>query len=183
MGQIKFSQAIEGYLFYAEARGLSPNTIRDYTHTFKKFRHFIASDLAIAEITHHHIEAFLFDNTHLAKKTRLNYHIALSALWAWLLKENIVTENILRKVARPKPAKRTIDPFTEQDIKLLLVACKRSNNYTRSGQIEPSNHTLPNPERNEAIILTLLDTGMRSSELCNIHRTYAGDIVMEGLRN
>ncbi len=168
MRQITFSQAIEGYYFFAEARGLSPNTIRDYANTYNKFRRFLQDDLPVAEITHHHIEAFLFDNTHLSKKTRLNYHISLSALWTWLVKENIVETNILRKVAKPKPERRAIDPFTEQDIKLLLVSCKRSSSYQRPGQIEPGNHALPNPERNEAIILTLLDTGMRSSELCSI---------------
>ena len=39
--------------------------------------------------------------------------------------------------------------------------------YWRSGQTGKCNHSLPNPERNKAILLTLLDTGLRASELCN----------------
>jgi integrase/recombinase XerD len=44
----------------------------------------------------------------------------------------------------------------------------RSKPYTRHFQREPSTHRTPNALRNRAIIYTLLDTGLRASELCNL---------------
>ena len=42
--QITFSQALEGYLLYADASRLSPHTIADYTNTFRKFQAFLDYD-------------------------------------------------------------------------------------------------------------------------------------------
>jgi len=41
---ITFSQALEGYLLYADACRLSPHTIADYTNTFRKFQIFLNDD-------------------------------------------------------------------------------------------------------------------------------------------
>lgn len=49
--QITFSQALEGYLLYADASRLSPCTIADYTNIFRKFQAFLGDDPPIAEIT------------------------------------------------------------------------------------------------------------------------------------
>ncbi len=49
----------------------------------------------------------------------------------------------------------------------MLAACRWSRRYWRSGQLDKCNHSLPNWDRNKAILLTLLDTGLRASELCN----------------
>jgi hypothetical protein len=75
--------------------------------------------------------------------------------------------HIVREVEPPDPEMKDIIPFTEQEVKLMLVACHRSQLYWRPGQIGKCNHSLSNRERNKAIILTLLDTGLRASELCN----------------
>jgi integrase len=72
------------------------------------------------------------------------------------------------KVRRSDPEKPVIIPFTEQDIKLMLKACERSRPYVRRHQRVKSSHALPSARRNKAIILTLLDTGLRASELCSI---------------
>jgi site-specific recombinase XerD len=82
--QITFSQALEGYLLYADARRLSPHTIADYTNTFRKFQAFLGDDPPIASITADHVRAFFVCLDHLSKKTTLNYHTGLSALWPGL---------------------------------------------------------------------------------------------------
>ncbi len=161
------SHALEGYKLHAEARRLSMNTISDYFVTFTKFQDFLGDDLPLIQITTHQVEQFLaLAGKKVSKKTTLNYHIALSALWTWALAEGLVSEHIIRRVKPPKPEKIVIIPFTKQDVELMLVACEKSRPYRRVGQ-RRCNHELPNRERNKAIILTLLDTGLRASELCN----------------
>jgi integrase/recombinase XerD len=164
--QVTFSQAVEGYLLAAHARHLSQNTLQEYTNTYRKFLAYSDSDPPIKKITTHQVESFLA-NQPVSKKTILNYHTGLSALWTWAVNEDLVDRNILHKIRRPKPEKRSIVPYTQADIKMMLGALSQSRIYTRPGRKE-SSHAILHPERNRAIILLLLDTGIRASELCNL---------------
>ena len=164
--QVTFSQAVEGYLLAANARHLSQNTLLEYTSTFRKFLKYTGSDPPIGDITIHQMEKFLA-NQPVSKKTILNYHTGLSALWTWAVDESLVNEHIMHKIKRPKPEKRSIVPYSESDIKMMLGAISHSKFYTRPGKNE-SRHSVLHQERNRAIILILLDTGIRASELCNL---------------
>lgn len=97
MNSISISQAIEGYLLNANARHLSERTIADYTNTFNKLLLYLAEDKAIVEITQKDIEGFLSSQKLVSKKTVLNYHIGLSALWTWACKEKLVLVHIMHK--------------------------------------------------------------------------------------
>jgi site-specific recombinase XerD len=164
---LTLSQALEGYRLHAQARQLSEHTLADYFTTFTRFQLFLGEDLPLAEITDEDIEEFMASLKGISEKTALNYHTGLSALWTWAVEKGFVETHIVREVEPPDPATKDIIPFTEQEVKLMLVACHRSRMYWRAGQIGKCNHSLPNRERNKAIILTLLDTGLRASELCN----------------
>jgi integrase/recombinase XerD len=164
--QILFSKAVAGYMLAAEARHLSKNTLIDYSRTFRKFQDFLGEDPPIAKITRQQIEGFLRSQT-VSNKTLLNYHIGLSALWTWAIGEELVEIHIIHRVERAKPEKRAVEPFTEDDIRKLLSVITTSRAYTRPGKRE-SAHSIPNAERNRAIILLLLDTGIRSSEMCGL---------------
>lgn len=166
--KIYFSQSLQAYLSYAKLRRLSPNTLRDYNHTFKLFQSFLQKDMPIANITKHQIQEFLAGYDYLSEKTVLNYHTALSALWTWAVNEELINRNIVRQVNPPRPIKQTINPFTVNDIKLLLDATQYSRPYQRKGEQSTTRHSLPNVKRNLAIIFTLLDTGLRASEFCAI---------------
>ena len=91
------TQAIEGFLLEAHARRLSPGTISDYSNAFKKLLRFLDADPPMAEIDAHQVRAFMADLATprapagqatreprpLSKKTALNIHTGLSALWTW----------------------------------------------------------------------------------------------------
>lgn len=162
--QITLSQAISGYLLAAEARRLSPNTLADYRNTFRKFVAFLGIDPPISHVNQVAVESFLAAQD-VSKKTVLNYHTGLSALWTWALAEHLVADHLLHQVQPPEQEARVIVPFSEADIQALLGALGASRPYTRPGK-RKSAHSLANTERNRAIILLLLDTGMRASELC-----------------
>lgn len=165
MNNIRFSKVLEGYDLAFSARHLSQSTRSDYWNTFRLFSEFLDSDPFIEEITPEMVQRFLGSRT-TSNKTILNYHTGLSALWQWAKTDHLVQENILRGITRPKPKKPDIIPFTEQEIRLLLSTISQSKSYTVKGT--PASHTIPNAERNRAIILTLLDTGVRASELCHL---------------
>jgi integrase/recombinase XerD len=164
--QITFSQAIEGYLLHANARHLSTHTIADYTNTFRKFQAFLGEDAPIAEVTTDQVRAFLA-SLQVSNKTALNYHTGLSALWTWAEGEGLVEHHILHRVDRPRSEKPAIKPFTKADIEAMLKACDHSRPYARPGKRECV-HSRPTALRDRAIILLLVDTGVRASELCTL---------------
>jgi len=166
MNKITFSQAIDGYLLFANARRLSHHTIRDYVTTFRKFQDFLDEDPPIEEITSKQVESFLAAQT-VSKKTLLNYHTGLSALWTWCVNDKITTEHIVRKVKRAKPEKRDIKPYSQVEVKAMLSALNHSKPYKRPGKRECT-HKLSQVERTKAILYLLLDTGIRASELSNL---------------
>jgi site-specific recombinase XerD len=162
-----FSKVIDGYMLSLGARNLSQHTLDDYTRTLNKFATFLKEDLNIHEITHRDVEAFLASLAQLSNKSRLNHYIGLSALWTWLVNEEIVPENIVRKIKPPKPEKKEVIPFTEVEIKAIMSSLNRSKVYVRQGA--NVDHSLGSHERNRAIILLMLDTGVRASELCDLN--------------
>jgi len=167
MDKITLSQAVQGYLIAAQARRLSPHTIADYTNSFGKLQRHFPDDPLIASITDDQVCAFLNAQTGISKKTLLNIHVGLSALWTWCVKEDIVPHNLIRDIDAPDPEIRAIVPFTETDVRALLNALAKSRPYSRPGKRECT-HGLCSALRNRAVILTLLDTGIRATELCEL---------------
>ena len=167
MKQLTLSQAIEGFLLEKQAQHLSPHTVADYTNAFRKLQAHLG-DVPFAGITADQIRGFLGDLSTprapagvakrpakgLSNKTILNIHTALSALWTWAVAEGIVGQHLLRQIPRPKPEKRAITPFSEEDIKTLLANGERSRAYTRPGK-RACDHAVATALRNRTIILLL----------------------------
>jgi integrase/recombinase XerD len=164
---ITFSQALEGYLLYADASRLSPHTIADYTNTFRKFQDFLSDDPPINEITVDQVRQFMAAQDHISKKTLLNYHTGLSALWTWATEEELVEHHIIKRVPRPDPEKPAIKPYTRDDVEAMLAACKSTRRYVLPSK-NVCHRSRPTAHRDKAIILVLVDTGIRASELCKI---------------
>ena len=164
--QLTLSQVLEGFELACQARHLSPHTLADYFNTFRKFCAYLVADPPFSAINLEQLRSFLGCQT-VSNKTVLNYHTGLSALWTWAVAEGLAPANLLHQVERPRPEQPALTIFSLADIKALLSALAQSRPYTRRGKAE-SDHALPNPERNTAIILLMLDTGLRVSELCDL---------------
>ena len=163
---IKLSQAIAGYTMHLDAKHLSQNTINDYTRTLIKFQKNFSGDVSVQEITAEDVEDFFSFQT-VSNKTLKNYHSTLSTLWTWLQKQKIVSENVMKIVDCPKPERRVIDPISVEDIKALMKAAKHSDDYIIDGR-KTFRVKLDTDLRSTAIILFLLDNGIRATELCNL---------------
>ena len=123
--RVTLSQAIDGYFVAAQARRLSPHTLADYDHTYRRFEAFLAGDPPISAITPDDVRQFLNSLDGLSAKTVRNYHIGLSALWTWALKEGLANRHVVRDVQAPKPEQRQIVPYTQRDIEAMLRAWSR----------------------------------------------------------
>jgi site-specific recombinase XerD len=147
---ITLANAVDGFFLACQARKLSPHTISDYQNTLRRFLAHVG-DVPLRNITTGTVSAFLA-TLNLGEKTTLNYHVGLAALWTWAIREEHVYKHIPRLVIPPKPKKIVIQPFTEDEIRAMLTALQ--------GGLKPA--------RDRAIILLLIDTGMRASEICGI---------------
>jgi integrase/recombinase XerD len=164
---LTLSQAVTGYEIAATARRLSPNTLAEYNNTYRKFAAYLKDDLIFDQITRQHLTGFLASCQTVTQKTLLNYHVGLASLYTWAVKEGIVQTNLLHLIDRPKPEKRIIKPLTETEIRALILALTYSATYARPGK-RPTRHRLPEADRNLAMLLVLLDTGIRASEICHL---------------
>ena len=98
--------------------------------------------------------------------------ISLSAFYRWSSGE-FEFPNPMLQVAKPKYVVKLVEPFTREDVAALLKAC------TVSREVQPTDRRafVMRPyeaDRNQTIILTLLDTGLRAGELCALN---IGDYV------
>lgn len=156
---VMLSVAIDDFFAAKKAEHLSQNTIRDYTVTLRRLYAFVG-DIPIADITVSQVRNFL-GGLEVSKKTVLNAYTALSSLWTWAVRDGLVMNHIIRKVTPPKPEKREIRPLARNEIAELMK------------------HLGEPALRNRVMILFLLDTGVRASELGSLK---IGDIQGEYVR-
>lgn len=165
---ITLSQAIEGAVIAANARRLSENTIREYTHYYRKLQKFYAPiDPVFSSIDRLQLQQFINSLDTLSSKSCSNVRISLLSLYRWAVSFGLTDVNAARQIDPIKSEIRAIHPFTKTDLQAMLHAVEKSKPYTRPGKGTCS-HTPSQALRNKAIIYLLLDTGLRSSELCDL---------------
>ncbi len=75
------------------------------------------------------------------------------AFFHWCYQEELVESNIVARLKMPKPEKRVIVAFTTEHIERMLASCDTSTDLGF---------------RDYVIVMLLLDTGMRLSEICGL---------------
>jgi len=162
-------QLISGYKICAKTEGKSPGTLTTYVTAFKRFVHFLKANKCchdVTEISTKVIRDYILylqqsktflqhpftgpQNKTLEGHSINCYLRALGAFWSWLVREEIVQSNPFSKIVIPKPPKKIIPAFSDTQIQTLLRGI--STNYKIGF-------------RDYTIVLILLDTGIRASEL------------------
>jgi integrase/recombinase XerD len=88
---------------------------------------------------------------HLSPNTIKNHWAALSAFFSWATREGVVEDNIMRSVPRPKTPNLLQVGFTVDEVKRLIKATESK------GAVREA--------RDKALLLFMLDTGCRISEV------------------
>lgn len=173
---LKLSKAIPGFLQYKAAEALSPRTLESYQAHLEQWLEY-AGDVEVGQVTSQDLRAYLAwlrteykprrltgGDQPLAPKTIRNIWISLSAFFTWASKE-FELANPMKAVPAPHFEEAPVEPFPKEAVEALLKACE----YCQEAQTENRRrftmrrHTA---NRDRAIILVLLDTGLRASELC-----------------
>jgi site-specific recombinase XerD len=93
------------------------------------------------------------DNQHLSSRTIQGHIRTLKAFSTWLFEEGYTSENVLKDLKLPKAVATIIEPLSNEEITRIFASIDKK---TYVGV------------RDYVILATLLDTGLRVSELANI---------------
>jgi len=174
MTDTTLTQAWALFLLERQASGYSRHTLRNYRNTLAKVRLYFPHDPPLSSLTRADWIAFLAwlqdehistpagiaprGDIHLSQKSICNIHTDLSAFYTWATQNGYAEEHLLRSIPRPRYEKPVIEAFTREEVRKLLAACK--------GEGEDATRARATTLRDSAVILTLLSTGARVSEIC-----------------
>jgi site-specific recombinase XerD len=78
-----------------------------------------------------------------------SYHSSLRTFFNWLVAEGELDTSPMERIPVPVDRADQVQPFTDEQVKALIAAARRTKN----------------PLRDEALLLLMLDTGLRASEV------------------
>jgi len=162
--------ALVAYKTYANAEGQSPNTVSWVVSSVRYFVDFLGPEKhEINLITGDDLRRFIimlrdkpkFANHPYNKQQKValspqsieTYYRGIRAFFGFLNREEFTTNNVMAKVKAPKVPDIVIPTFSEKEIVKLLA---QPNKGTNQGF------------RDYCMLLTLIDTGIRLSELANL---------------
>lgn len=155
----------EDYILTLESQGASPSTVRSYAGSLRLFaawcetegRHDLR-DLDSRLLRNYtralRLGEHLPDARPLAPASVRLYLTAIKSWANWLVGEEILTQTPFERVKAPKQDKTQPTPLSLEEVQAMIEACKRDRTWRGA--------------RDAAIILVLLDTGLRASELTSL---------------
>lgn len=158
MADLDLTKLVSHFAQSNKAEGKSPKTVSWYTEMLFDFVKFLRSsgrEVILAELHSLSVREFI---VHEQARAVSPYTVqgkvrALKAFSSWLMAEGYTSENVLSNIKLPKVPLKIVEPLTPAEIDLLISV---QNPLTALGC------------RNIAILITLLDTGIRLSELSGL---------------
>jgi len=167
---LTLSDALAAYRFCAKAEGKSPKTLSWVTDAVHYFADFLGQDSTdLSSVNAWRLRQFIValqakrafsqhrftkpQDRGLSPETICSYTRAIKSFFSFLNREELIPNNPMAKVKLPKVPIKVIATFTERQLERLL---SQPNKKTAIGY------------RDYTIMLTLLDTAARLSELLNI---------------
>ncbi len=147
---------IDVYLLRCEVEGKSPNTVKAYGETLRRFARVAQEDGSpsdVSRITPAHLYSYLGRFTDYSLETRHRYFREVRCFFNWLVAAGYLKETPFRSLRNVRLPQRIVQPFNGEDIARLLACC------------DPET---PAGARDRAIVLTFLDTGVRVGELVRL---------------
>ncbi len=145
----------------------SRHTARVYKQVASRFLQYLESQgiETLDAVQPHHVRAYLLQRKQagVSPYTLAKDYRHLHAFWNWCLREELTTNNPFAKVEKPKPPAKVKPALTPEEVEAILRACE-GKHWLRL--------------RDKALILLLLDTGLRIHEA---HRLTVADTSQETL--
>jgi len=152
-----FDNAIKAFLSYSESKNLNSKTLSYYYYSLLPFTRFLEGHypgITPEEITPAIIREAITWQKEKSSPLTANHCLALvKRLYNFLCDEGYIRENPTEKIDKLRTARKVIQTFSEEHIEKVLNTCGGKDFVDI---------------RDRAIFLTLLDTGLRASELCGI---------------
>jgi len=158
MAEVGLDKLILHYAQSNKAEGKSPRTVAWYSEMLNDFIKFLKSKGCTGVLSGFDIEMVRDFVVHEQERGLSPYTVqgkvrALKAFCSWLFREAYVTDNLLANFKLPRVPQNLIEPLTSAEIDQ-LVKCQ--NPLTAFGC------------RDIAILIVMLDTGVRLGELCGL---------------
>lgn len=157
---ISLADAYEVFQLDNQARRLAESTIEFYADNLPRFIEWCKShDVTdVQQLTPSHIRTYLSEaqTRGFSGHTQHKYARVLRAFCNFLVRDEYLTVSPFGKISMPKLPKPQPKAFTQAEITSILKACQT--------------------DRDRAICLVLLDTGLRAGELCDL---LVGDIDLK----
>ena len=167
------TQLFEDFLLAKRSAGCSENTVTWYRDNLRAYLRFLQADGSLPVLAdfgassvrryivhlqdrRNKYERNRFRRTAqepLSTHTVFGHAATLKAFASWLAAEGYTEGNALQGVPQPKKRKTVVNALSQDEITKLLAAVPR---HTAMGT------------RDRAIFITMLDTGLRASELCDL---------------
>ena len=162
-GSLVLSKAINGFITYKMAEGLSDRSIDSYERILIKWSEYMG-EVELSEITNQEITAYLVwlrgeyipqslnGKKHpLSPKTLRNVWITLSSFFSWA-KQELKLSNPMVDVPSPRFKIAPVQAYSQEDVEKMLIACtcsRETNTITR----HKFTMRRPTAKRDQAIIL------------------------------
>lgn len=146
--------------------GLAPTTAKDYSYKLRRFTNFCldAGIDQVADVTTNTARAFIASMQRAGQSPNSisDFYKVARRFFSWMVEEERLDRNPLARVKPRKPPEVIIKPFSPEHIRKILLLCDNCGSIFAS-------------RRNRAMVLILLDTGLRISELAAM-RTHQIDV-------
>ena len=186
-----FSEALKGFFLSKQADGRSPRTIEGYRWTLGMLCDHL-TDPRIDEIHIEHLRKFFaYLQTEYRPKNveRLSNHslnsfwIGIKAFFSWAELEYELKERPDKHLQSPRYVLKEIQPFNEKETRALLKACERTVG-TKTAERPSFTMRRPTAALDTALILVMLDTGLRAGEVARLKvadlNLDSGEILVAG---
>jgi integrase/recombinase XerD len=176
---VDIQTAIEGFMIARAADGFSKSTLEMYGWALRLISEYLG-DRPVERITENDIQAFFAwartdyvptrrngNTAPLSGRSLDNIWTAMRSFFNWAVIELHLSSRPDHIIKRPKYVSAEVEPLTQAEIEKLLTACERTGKSKTSRREEFSMHR-PTAARDAALILVLLDTGLRVSECARL---------------
>lgn len=160
---------LKEFIYELQIKNYSKRTIETYNYNVNQFIKFLEEQHEIEqieEISTVHVKKFIqYEQEQGNKSTYINTIIkSLRSFYNYLLQEEYISNNIMKRIRLLKEDKEIIKTFTDNEVSRML------NVYTFKNYLNA---------RNKVILAMFFDTGIRMSELINLQSSYIHETSMQ----